>query len=65
MSSSVYCPTCEKSVPLLLGADYENRTEWGVGLISVCAISKVEEVNKKLAEYCDYNTKSYIKLGLG
>ena len=49
MSSSAYCPTCKKSVPVLLGVDYEDR------LISVCAISKYEEVNKKLAEYCDYN----------
>jgi hypothetical protein len=57
--TKAYCPTCKKYVPLLLGVDYED------GLISVCAISKVEEVNKKLAEYCDYNTKSYIKLGLG
>ena len=47
----VYCPTCEKSVPSILGVDYEDR------LISVCAISKYEQVNKKLAENCDYNEK--------
>ena len=47
----VYCPTCEKSVPSILGVDYEDR------LISVCAISKYEQVNKKLAENCDYNKK--------
>jgi len=49
MSSSAYCPTCKKSVPVLLGVDYEDR------LISVCAISNIKEVNKKLAENCDYN----------
>jgi len=49
MSSSAYCPTCEKSVPVLLGVDYEDRS------ISVCAISNIKEVNEKLAENCDYN----------
>ena len=52
MSSSAYCPACKKSEPVLLGVDYEKLPH---RLISVCAISKYEEVNKKLAEYCDYN----------
>jgi hypothetical protein len=56
--SKAYCPSCEKSVPLLLGVDYEKLPR---RLISVCAISKFEEVNKKLAEYCDYNTKGVRK----
>ena len=51
MSSSAYCQTCEKSVPLLLGIDYEDRS------ISVCAISNIKEVNEKLAENCDYNNQ--------
>ena len=52
-----YCPTCKKSVPLLLGVDYE---DW---LISVCAISNIIEVNKKLAENCDYNKKTWQDIG--
>jgi len=54
MDSSAYCPTCEKSVPLFLGVDYKKLPH---RLISVCAISNIKEVNKKLAENCDYNEK--------
>ena len=55
----VYCPTCEKSVPSILGVDFLFHTKYKEEnrLFSVCAISKYEQVNKKLAENCDYNEK--------